>query len=57
MTESIALELLKEWGPWGIVAFLLLRCTTRQDKREERLIEVIKNNATVMQNLINAVSK
>lgn len=43
MTQDVLLQLLAEWGPWGIVGAMLFRCIKRQDSREDRLAEVIAN--------------
>ncbi len=51
MTQDVILQLLAEWGPWGIVGLMLFRCIRRQDVREDRMSEIISNNAVAMAEL------
>lgn len=55
--EHLLLEMAKEWGPWVIVAFLLWKCVQRQEKREDRLSEVIAASATAMQSLASSIER
>lgn len=55
--ETWILEMLAEWGPWGIVALLLWRCIERQSQREDRLAEVIRDNAAMLEKLTAALER
>lgn len=55
--DQLLLEMAKEWGPWAIVALLLWRCTQRQEKREDRLSEVIAASAKAMQELASSIER
>lgn len=52
MPEQLWTQLIVTVGPFGaVVVYLLWRCIQRQNVREDRLAEVIANNAAVIEQL------
>lgn len=52
MPEQLWTQIIATVGPFGaVVVFMLWRCNQRQNAREDRLAEVIANNATVIEQL------
>ncbi len=51
MTEQLFVKLAAEWGPWAVVAFMLWRGMRRQNEREDRLAEALRDSAAAMQEL------
>lgn len=49
MTEELIVRFLTEWGPWGIIGAIMWRCIQRQNAREDRLSEVVQNNAVILE--------
>lgn len=57
MTQEFLLQIVAEWGPWGIVGLMLFRCIKRQDAREDRLSEIVSNNAVAINALLKELQK